>query len=174
MNPASVEAARGRPMRARARAMLAAWCVGVLCLAVQAPAMANEAAPASDDPVTEARLMRLGAELRCLVCQNQTIADSNADLAVDLRNQLRDMIRRGETDDQIVGYMTERYGDFVLYRPPLKATTFVLWFGPLVLLVVGVGSLMLILRKRMRMRADQFEPDPDEAEASASEGKSAS
>ncbi len=153
---------------------LRAALAGLVCAFAFAhlPAAAKDAAPASDDPVTEDRLMRIGSELRCLVCQNQTIADSNADLAVDLRKQLREMIRQGDTDAQIVDYMTARYGDFVLYRPPLKATTAFLWFGPLALLVVGVGALILILRKRMRMRADQFEPDPEEIEVPGSEGKS--
>ncbi len=75
-------------------------------------------------------MLRISAELRCLVCQNQTIADSHADLAVDLRRQVREMLQRGESDAQIIDYMTARYGDFVLYRPPLKTTTAALWFGP--------------------------------------------
>ena len=76
----------------------------------------------------EKRVMAIAAELRCLVCQNQTIADSNAELAVDLRNQVREMLRKGQTQDDIVAYMTARYGDFVLYRPPLRQATALLWF----------------------------------------------
>jgi cytochrome c-type biogenesis protein CcmH len=91
---------------------------------------AKEAVPAAPDPALEARMQRIAAELRCLVCQNQTIADSNAALAEDLRREVRDQLRRGASDEQIVQYMTDRYGDFVRYRPPFKASTLVLWVGP--------------------------------------------
>jgi cytochrome c-type biogenesis protein CcmH len=131
---------------------------------------AGEAAPASDDPVLEARVMKLSAELRCLVCQNQTIADSHADLAVDLRNQVREMMQSGRSDKEIMNYMTARYGDFVLYRPPLKETTALLWFGPPLLLVGGVAVLWAILRRRSRMSADRFEPDADDEAAAPSPG----
>ena len=126
-------------------------------------ASAKEAAPAADDPVLEARMIAITAELRCLVCQNQTIADSHADLAVDLRRQVREMLQRGESNQQIRDYMTARYGDFVLYRPPVKATTALLWYGPAVLLVGGLAALVLVLRRRARMNPDRF--DPDEADA---------
>jgi cytochrome c-type biogenesis protein CcmH len=122
---------------------------------------AKEAAPAADDPVLEARVQRVTAELRCLVCQNQTIADSHADLAVDLRRQVREMLQRGDSDRQILDYMTARYGDFVLYRPPLKATTWVLWFAPGLLLVGGLVVLVTVLRRRSLLGADRFEPDVD-------------
>jgi cytochrome c-type biogenesis protein CcmH len=136
----------------------------VLCLsALSQPLLAKEAAPAAEDPVTEARMLRITTELRCLVCQNQTIADSHAGLAVDLRKQVREMILRGDSDRQIIDYMTARYGDFVLYRPPLKGTTAALWFGPAALLVAGVVVLAVTLRRRSRLRPEQFEPDePDE------------
>lgn len=120
---------------------------------------AQEAAPASADPELEARMVRITAELRCLVCQNQTIADSSAGLAIDLKNQVREMLRRGDSDQQIIAFMTERYGDFVLYRPPLKKTTAILWFGPAVLLVGGLLILFLVLRRRSRMDPNLFEPD---------------
>lgn len=109
---------------------------------------AAEAPPAADDPVIEARLMRLASELRCLVCQNQSLADSQADLAVDLRNQVRQQIAAGKSDAQIRAWMTERYGDFVLYRPPVKSTTMLLWVGPFVLLAVAFAGLVLYLRRR--------------------------
>ena len=125
-------------------------------------AAAKEAAPAADDPVLEARMLSIASELRCLVCQNQTIADSHADLAQDLRRQVREMLQRGDTDRQIIDFMTARYGDFVLYRPPLKATTAFLWFGPGLLLVGGLAGLVWVLRKRSRMSADRFDPDEDE------------
>ena len=123
---------------------------------------AKEAAPAAEDPVLEARVMRIAAELRCLVCQNQTIADSSAGLAVDLRNQVREMLTRGESDKQIIDFMTARYGDFVLYRPPLKTTTALLWFGPAVFLLGGVITLFFVLRRRSRMAPEMF--DADEAD----------
>jgi len=119
------------------------------------------ALPASPDPALEARVMKLSAELRCLVCQNQTIADSNAGLAVDLRNQVREMLKRGDTPEQITDYMTARYGDFVLYRPPVKSTTAVLWYGPAALLLVAVGVLLLIVRRRSKLPPERFEPEPD-------------
>ena len=136
---------------------LLALCLPALCMPL--PGLAKEAAPAAEDPVLEARMLGITAELRCLVCQNQTIADSHAGLAVDLRNQVREMLKRGDTDRQIIDYMTARYGDFVLYRPPLKGTTAALWFGPAALLLVGAAVLVVTLRRRSRMRADQFEPD---------------
>jgi cytochrome c-type biogenesis protein CcmH len=122
-------------------------------------AWAKDAPDAAADPVLEARMMRIATELRCLVCQNQTIADSHADLAVDLREEVRVMLRKGETDQQVLKYMTDRYGDFVLYRPPVRATTWLLWFGPGVLLVGGLIGLIALLRKRTRMGDERFEPD---------------
>jgi cytochrome c-type biogenesis protein CcmH len=126
-------------------------------------AWAKDAPLAADDPALEKRVMAIATELRCLVCQNQTIADSHADLAVDLRQQIRELLKKGSTDQQVLSYMTDRYGDFVLYRPPVKATTWFLWFGPGVLLVAGVAGLILILRRRARMSDDRFEPDEPEA-----------
>lgn len=137
--------------------------VGLLACMLGA-AFANEAAPAANDPALEARVMAVSSELRCLVCQNQTIADSHADLAVDLRRQVREMLQAGQTEQQITEYMTARYGDFVLYRPPFKPATALLWIGPALMVFVGLGALFLVLRRRSRMAADQFEPeDPDAA-----------
>ena len=133
-----------------------------LCLVLPFAAAAKEAAPASDDPVLEARVMSVASELRCLVCQNQTIADSHADLAQDLRNQVRDMLRQGKSEAEILAYMTQRYGDFVLYRPPVKPVTTLLWFGPAVLLIGGVIGLMLVLRRRSKLPDDRFEADVPE------------
>jgi cytochrome c-type biogenesis protein CcmH len=143
------------------RAMLA------LLGALLAPlAQAGEARPAVDDPVLEARMLAITAELRCLVCQNQTVADSHADLAQDLRQQVREQLKAGASDEQITKFMTDRYGDFVLYRPPFKATTALLWIGPGVLLVAGVVTLITILRRRSRLSPDQFEPDLNDDEES--------
>jgi len=122
-------------------------------------APAAQAAPATADPALEARVMRLAAELRCLVCQNETIAGSSAELAVDLRNQVRDMLRTGATEAEVMRYMTDRYGDFVRYRPPWKPATVALWTGPFVLLVAGTAVLFLTLRRRARLGPEHFEPD---------------
>jgi cytochrome c-type biogenesis protein CcmH len=92
--------------------------------------------------------MALSNELRCLVCQNQTIADSSAPLAEDLRNQVREKMRQGASDSEIINFMVERYGDFVLYRPPVKATTLLLWFGPLLLLATGAAVMLRRVRRR--------------------------
>ena len=128
-----------------------------------APALAKEAEPVSANPAQEARMMELATELRCLVCQNQTIADSHADLAVDLRQQIREMLAKGQSEDQIRRYMTDRYGDFVLYKPPFKATTALLWVGPPVLLLAAMAGLYTILRRRQRASPDAFDPDsPDD------------
>ena len=109
---------------------------------------AQSAQPTTDDPVANKRAVYLAEELRCLVCQNQTIADSHAELAVDLRRQIREQIAQGRSDSQIIDYMVERYGDFVLYRPPFKATTILLWAGPFIFLIAGFYFLLRFLRRR--------------------------
>ncbi|MBX3302933.1 MAG: cytochrome c-type biogenesis protein CcmH [Nitrospira sp.] len=121
---------------------------------VSGPVWAGEAQPLGDDPAVEARLKHLAVELRCLVCQNQTLADSNAPLAEDLRREVREMIVKDMTDKEIIDFLVERYGDFVLYRPPLKATTTLLWVGPFVLLTVGATVLAITLRRRARRVVD--------------------
>ena len=124
---------------------------------------ASEAPSAAANPEIESRMMALSAELRCLVCQNQTIADSHAGLAEDLRQQIREMLSKGMNERQILDYMTERYGDFVLYRPPFKASTVLLWVGPALLMAGALGALLVVLRRRQRMAASAFDPDtPDE------------
>jgi cytochrome c-type biogenesis protein CcmH len=127
------------------------------------PSWASEAPSAAANPEIESRMMALSAELRCLVCQNQTIADSHAGLAEDLRKQIREMLVKGMNERQILDYMTERYGDFVLYRPPFKASTVLLWVGPALLMAGALGALLVVLRRRQRMAASAFDPDtPDE------------
>lgn len=111
---------------------------------------AGEAAPVADDPALEERVMRLSHDLRCLVCQNQSIAESNAPLAVDLRNQVREQFLAGKDEAAVVDYLVARYGDFVLYLPPFNATTLLLWVGPALLLVAGAGWLGWRLRRRVR------------------------
>jgi cytochrome c-type biogenesis protein CcmH len=110
-----------------------------------------EAPTVAEDPVLEKRVMEIGQELRCLVCQNQTIADSNAGLAVDLKNQVREQLKAGKSQAEIVDYMVQRYGDFVLYRPAFKATTALLWAGPFVLLAGGIAVAVVVVRRRRSM-----------------------
>jgi cytochrome c-type biogenesis protein CcmH len=119
-----------------------------------AGALAREAPPAADDPALEARLHKLSTELRCLVCQNETLADSRADLANDLRREIRDMMRAGRSDREITDFLVARYGDFVLYRPPVKSTTLLLWVGPFALLALGGVVWFVLLRRRAR-RAEE-------------------
>jgi cytochrome c-type biogenesis protein CcmH len=128
--------------------------------------LAQQAPDASADPALEKRVLAIAAELRCLVCQNETIAASHADLAVDLRNQVREMLRQGRSEREILDFMTARYGDFVLYRPPVKPTTALLWFGPAVLLVGGLLALWLLLRRRARLAPEAFEADEEDPDAS--------
>ena len=141
-----------------------AFCLSLLVLLSHA----KEAPLAAQDPVVDARMVKITSELRCLVCQNQTIADSHADLAIDLRKQVMEQIKAGKSDQQIIDYMTARYGDFVLYRPPLKTSTAILWFGPGLLLVVSLIALFLVLRRRSRLPPEAFEPD--ELDIPASDG----
>lgn len=109
---------------------------------------ARDAVPLSDDPVTEQRLISISEEMRCLVCQNESLAGSRSDLANDLRREIRILISEGKSDDQIRSFMVERYGDFVLYRPPVKPVTWLLWIGPFVILGIGIAGLLMYLRRR--------------------------
>ncbi len=124
------------------------WLLIVVVCLLPVLAAAKEAAPLADDPALEQRVMTLSAELRCLVCQNQSLADSHADLAVDLRNQVREQMRAGKSDMEIKAWLTQRYGDFVLYRTPVKSTTWALWFGPFLLLIAGIAGLLFYLGRR--------------------------
>ncbi|HEX5612241.1 MAG TPA: cytochrome c-type biogenesis protein [Burkholderiales bacterium] len=138
-----------------ARALLLA----VLLLAA-GTAWTKEASPAADDPQLERRVLAVAAELRCLVCQNQTIADSDADLAKDFRAQIREKLRKGESEQDIVRYMTARYGDFVLWRPPFKGSTLLLWIGPLLL----VAAALLWLFRRLVAQREERDVALSEAE----------
>ena len=124
-------------------------------------AWAGEAKPLAEDPVAEARLKHLAVELRCLVCQNQTLADSSAPLAEDLRREVRGMIAKNMSDQEIIDFLVARYGDFVRYRPPLKATTALLWLGPFFLLVIGGTTLAVALRRRAKKLTDPALSDAD-------------
>ena len=145
----------------RWRSCLAALVVLSAALGVNS-ASAADAPRASADPALDAQVLKISAELRCLVCQNQTIADSNADLAVDLRNQVRTMLQQGQGKEQIIEFMSARYGNFVLYRPPVNNATVLLWFGPAALLVLAVGIFLLVLRRRARLAPERFESDPED------------
>ena len=128
------------------------WMMLVLSLACSFAA-ANEAKPLAEDPAVEQRLIRISEDIRCLVCQNESLAGSRADLANDLRREIRKLIREGKTDAEITDFLVSRYGDFVLYRPPVKPLTWVLWFGPFLLLLGGVVFLIRFLRQRQQAHA---------------------
>jgi cytochrome c-type biogenesis protein CcmH len=140
-------------------------CAVLLAAAFAVPAAAKDAVPTAKDPVAQKRAVDLAAELRCLVCQNQSIAESNAELAVDLRRQIDQQIAAGKSDAEIIDFMVARYGDFVLYRPPLKATTLALWLGPLVLALVGLFVIRRIVKTRQRREDDRPLTDEERREA---------
>ncbi len=119
-----------------------------ICVLSLGNVFAKDAAPLADDPVTEQRLISISEEMRCLVCQNESLAGSRSDLANDLRREIRILIKEGKSDDQIRSFMVERYGDFVLYRPPVKPVTWLLWIGPFVILGLGIAGLLMYLRRR--------------------------
>ncbi len=140
--------------------MIRVWLV-ILIMMIPGLAVAQEARPLTDNPQAEARLKALAVELRCLVCQNQTLADSNAPLAEDLRREVREMIAKNMSDQEIVDFLVERYGDFVLYRPPLRVTTTVLWIGPFLLLAIGGTALILAVRRRQKTLSEVVVSEAD-------------
>lgn len=119
-----------------------------LLLLVAAPSFAGEAAPVGDDPAIEQRMVNLASDLRCLVCQNESLAGSHAELAEDLRREIRAQMKAGKSDKEVIEYLTNRYGDFVLYKPPFKPVTYLLWLGPLIFLGGGLLTWYLVLKKR--------------------------
>ena len=143
--------------------------IGFAVLVNASVAYANDALPLADDPVVEQRLNTIAEELRCLVCQNESLAGSRADLALDLRRELRGLIKAGKSDAEIKDFMVSRYGDFVLYRPPVKPKTWLLWFAPLILLFIG---LLVLVRAVKHSQNEQNRTDDDwdvETPASAPE-----
>ena len=120
----------------------------VACVLGMAAAFAIDSEPPFPNPMLQARYETLTHEFRCLVCQDETVADSNADLAADFRRQIHAMVSEGRTDAEIKDYMVKRYGDFVLYRPPLQSSTVFLWAGPFLLLLVGLGVIYLVVKRR--------------------------
>ena len=135
----------------------------ISCLA-QAPSTAQ---PLSTNPALEVQVNTISNELRCLVCQNQTIADSNADLAIDLKNQIRTQLTQGRTQAEILDYMVQRYGDFVLYKPPLKASTWFLWLGPFAILLLAFFFLWRQIQVRKKLLGEQQFSQADLARATA-------
>lgn len=133
--------------------------IGLVCSV--ANVWAKDAVPLAEDPVAEQRLIKVSEELRCLVCQNESLAGSRSDLANDLRSEIRILMKEGKTDDQIRSFMVERYGDFVLYRPPVKPITWLLWLGPFLMLLAGIAGLILYLKRRDREIASVTLSDED-------------
>ncbi len=121
----------------------------LLCLCIMPSiALSKEAVPVAEDPEVEKRMLALTMDLRCLVCQNESIADSRADFSNDIRREIRQHIKANKNDQEIIQFLVDRYGDFVLYNPPVKPTTVFLWFGPLALFIIGLGALVVYLRRR--------------------------
>ncbi|HEX5788526.1 MAG TPA: cytochrome c-type biogenesis protein [Woeseiaceae bacterium] len=127
------------------------------CLIAAAPAVAIDTEPAFEDPGLQARYETIIAEVRCLKCQNQSIKDSNAFLAADLRREIRRLLSEGKTDAEVYAFLVDRYGEFALYRPPLTGKTLVLWLAPGILLLVGAGVLIRVLRRRTALPIDDEE-----------------
>ena len=145
----------------------------VLLFLISSTGWSKEAVPVAEDPETEKRMLDLTMNLRCLVCQNEPISDSRADFSNDIRREIRQQIKANKTDDEIVQFLVDRYGDFILYDPPIKLTTILLWFGPVLLFVAALGSLFVYLKRR-RMQIDEVSLSQDElkeAEALLNEDK---
>lgn len=132
----------------------------LLTMLLAVPAVANEAAPNADDPAIEQRMNILAEDLRCLVCQNESLAGSHAELAEDLRREIRAQMKAGKSDPEVIDYLTARYGDFVLYRPPFKPVTYLLWLGPVLFLATGGAIWFVTLKRRRKIQA---QPQPDSA-----------
>ena len=128
---------------------------------------AGEAKDLAADPVLEKRMIGLAENLRCLVCQNESLASSHAELAEDLRREVREQMAKGKNDQEIIDYLVARYGDFVLYKPPVKSYTVLLWFGPFALLLIGAGVLVFQLRKRRQLLVQETELTPEAQQRAA-------
>jgi cytochrome c-type biogenesis protein CcmH len=130
--------------------------MSVLLVCVLSPlALAKDAQPVGEDPAIEQRLAKLSQELRCLVCQNETLADSRAGLAEDLRREIREQMKAGKSDKEIIAFLTERYGQFILYKPRVTPVTYLLWFGPFLLLLTGLAVLFLYIKRRRDSISEQ-------------------
>lgn len=129
-------------------------CAALAAACLTLPAMSNGAKPLADDPVVEKRLIKISSELRCMVCQNESLAGSQADLAKDLREEVRGLIAEGKSDKEVKDFLVSRYGDFVLYSPQVKPSTYVLWAGPFLLLLGGLFGLIRFLKQRSKEVVD--------------------
>ncbi|WP_350294706.1 cytochrome c-type biogenesis protein [Limnohabitans sp. Rim8] len=149
--------------------------VALLWMCLAGSLMAREAEPSAQDPVVEARMVHISEELRCMVCQNESLASSHAELAGDLREEVRSLIRQNKTDDEIKAFLITRYGDFVLYRPTVKPMTWALWFGPFVLLLLALTAMVMYLRQRQRQtpQAGWTDEELKKAERLLKDGESA-
>ena len=150
-------------MNASMKLLLAAFAA----LSLSLPLHAKEAAPLAEDPVVEKRLIEISEELRCLVCQNESLAGSQAELAKDLREEVRGLIKEGKSDNEVKDFLVSRYGDFVLYRPQVKPTTYLLWAGPFLLLFIGLFALFRFLKQRSRVVVDSPLSDEEKKRAEA-------
>ena len=128
-----------------------------LLLLLAGPIWADEAVSVGEDPVIEQRMVKLSEELRCLVCQNESLAGSHAELAEDLRKEIRVQMKAGKDDKEVIDYLTTRYGDFVLYRPPFKPLTYLLWLGPLLFLGIGIVAWSMTLKRRRTMQVSPMD-----------------
>lgn len=146
--------------------MMRMWMLFLLCL-LPSFVHAGEAKDLAEDPVLEKRMIGLAEKLRCLVCQNESLASSHAELAEDLRREVREQMRQNKSDQEIIDYLVARYGDFVLYDPPMKRYTLLLWFGPFILLLGGAGVLLYQLRKRRRIVPEATLSDEAQQRAAA-------
>jgi cytochrome c-type biogenesis protein CcmH len=136
--------------------------LAVVLLLLAGATGAQTAKPLAEDEAVERRVVAIAEELRCLVCQNESIAGSRADLALDLRRQIREQVKAGRSDEEILAYMTDRYGDFIRYRPPLKGTTIALWAGPFLLLALAAGGVAWYVRgRRTRVAAPTLSPEEE-------------
>jgi len=151
------------------------WMMAFIAPLLAGSLMAAEAQPTAQDPAVEARLVHISGDLRCLVCQNESLASSHAKLADDLREEVRSLIKQNQSDDEIKAFLTARYGDFVLYRPTVKPMTWALWFGPFVLLLVALTAMVLYLRQRQRQAPEAAWTDEElkKAEKLLKDGESA-
>lgn len=147
--------------------LIAALTALFFALSLSLPLQAKEAAPLAEDPAVEKRLVNIAEELRCLVCQNESLAGSQADLAKDLREEVRGLIKSGKSDDEVKDFLVSRYGDFVLYRPQVKPATYLLWAGPFILLLIGLFALVRFLKKRSQAVADAPLTDEEKKRAEA-------
>ncbi len=145
--------------------MRASWCLSMaaalflLTATLPSPTQAGEARPLVEDPAIAKRMADLTAKLRCLVCQGQSVAESGSDFSNDIRREVLRLMKAGKSDEEVVDFLVQRYGDFILFDPPVKGITVMLWFGPFVLLVIGVTVLVVVLRRRGRTQGPRLSPE---------------